>query len=74
VIDKDSCTARIKDISSQSVVTVEFNTPMKTEGLNLTHINSTMADLYIQPYLDWHLSEPNFSLSLLNFTWNVTEF
>ena len=47
---------------------------MKNESLNFTHINTTIIDMYVQPALDWHIQEPNFTNSLLNFTWNVTKY
>jgi len=40
----------------------------------MTHINSTIIDFYITPYNDWYLEIPKFNISLLNFTWEVTNF
>ena len=66
--------AYIKSISQLGEVEIKFSTNMRTENLNLTHINSTIVDAYIRPHDDWHLREENFNLSTLNFTWNVTSY
>jgi len=47
---------------------------MKTDGLNLTHINDTVIDLYIVPSNDWHLEKADFNMSTLNFTWHVVNY
>ena len=46
---------------------------MKTD-FNLTHLNSSVIDMYIEPNLDWHVNKENFNMSFLNFTFNATEF
>ena len=46
---------------------------MRTEGLNLTQINQTVLDIFIEPANKRHLVVP-FNLSLLNLTWNVIDF
>ena len=47
---------------------------MKNEGLNLTNLNETIMDLYLEPRDDWANFKTDFNMSFLNFTWNVTEY
>ena len=55
------------------LMSVKFNSTMRTEGVNLTHINSTIIDLYIIPEQDRHLEE-GFNITTLNLTWQATDF
>ena len=48
-LDTNPVTARIEDISTLGEVLIRFNTPMKNESVNTTHINSTWLSLYIEP-------------------------
>ena len=63
--------AHISGITSLGEVSIKFNTPMKIEQVNITHINFTVLDIYIKPALDRHLIAPDFNLTSLNFTWNI---
>jgi hypothetical protein len=65
--------AYIETISSLGEVTIKFSTPMRNESVNVTHLNETVLDIYVEPQGNWHLEEGN-SLSQLNFTWNVTKY
>jgi len=73
VVEEKVVKASIYEITSLGVMTIKFNTPMKNETVNTTHINSTVVDIYIEPAEERHLA-PGFDLSQLNFTWNVTEY
>ena len=53
---------------------IRFNSTMKTEGLNISHINNTILDIFIEPALFRHLNEDEFNMSALNLTWNATYF
>ena len=53
---------------------VKFSTLMKNDSYNLTAYNSSIMDIYVAPSNDWHLTESNFSIDVLNMTWNVTSF
>lgn len=51
---------------------IRFSTPiLDQKTANLSLINSTLIDMYIQPFEDWHLYEDGFNISLFNFTWKV---
>ena len=43
-------------------------------NFNLSHLNESNIDIWVAPVNDWHLYTENFSLGILNFTWNVTTF
>ena len=36
--------------------------------------NSTIVDMWLIPFENWHLQKENFDISKLNFTWNCTSF
>lgn len=55
-------------------VTVKFNSSMVTEKVNLTEINSTVFDMYLQPSNNRHLDEDDFNMSKINFTWKTKSF
>lgn len=61
-------------MNSLGDVLIRFNTEMKNEGLNLTLLNDTIMDLYLEPRDDWATFKSGFNMSFLNFTWNVTEY
>lgn len=81
-VGEERVTAEIEDIDPYGIVTVEFNTYMQTDHVNLTTINSTFLDLYIEPSEDWHLFDDPFSIDpatnmttpSLNFTWEVISY
>jgi hypothetical protein len=41
--------AKIIDIDYFGNMTIMFSTPMKTHGINITHINSSICDIYVEP-------------------------
>jgi hypothetical protein len=51
-----------------------FSTPMKTDIVNITHINSSICDIYVEPEDNWHKNIDGFNISRLNLTWNVTGY
>ena len=45
------------------------------ENLNISHINSSLIDFYLEPSNKWHLFEDGFEFNpKLNFTWKVDSF
>ena len=78
VINKDKkeviCTAKIEEIDQFGEVLILFNVNMKTEVVNITHLNDTIIDMYIEPYNNWTSWTSEFNLTTLNFTWNVTSY
>jgi hypothetical protein len=57
-----------------NLMTIEFSGPLKTEGISLSEFNSSSFYIYLQPYLDWHLRDPNFDKKSLNLTWTAEKF
>ena len=48
---------------------------MITNFLDLDKIDSTMMDIYIKPFRNWHEDYDGFEVDPnLNFTWKVTSF
>lgn len=45
--------AKISNIDAYGNMTIQFSTPMITYGLNLTNINKSVCDIYIQPTDNW---------------------
>lgn len=66
--------ARISKILYNGTLEIEFNMNMSTEGLNLTELNSSVAEIYLKPNKDWHFHTENFSISSLNFTWKTISY
>jgi hypothetical protein len=64
--------AKVTKVSALGLVTVEFSTDMVND-FNLTWLNETVLDLYIEPAMNRSLNE-NFNLTTVNFTWNVVSF
>ena len=64
--------AKLTKVSALGLVTVEFSTDMVND-FNLTWLNETVLDLYIEPAMNRSLNE-NFNLTTVNFTWNVVSF
>jgi hypothetical protein len=65
-------TASIYSISAIGELIVRFSHQMNTD-LNLSLLNETMIQMYIEPAEDRHKT-PGFDLTKLNFTWNATSF
>ena len=51
-----------------------FNVNITTEFVNITEMNTTYIDMYIEPYTNWHIGVDDFNMTKLNFTWNVTYY
>ena len=64
--------AKIIEVSSVGLVTVEYSTDMVTD-FNLTWINETVLDLYIDPANN-RSNNADFNLTTVNFTWVVVSF
>ena len=62
--------ATIESMTSLGEVLIRFNTPMKTENLNITMIDSEIIDIYVDPEEKDEMFEP----ANLNLTWNITEY
>jgi hypothetical protein len=67
--------AMINEIDLFGHTVMSFNTMMKTEYINTSHINSTNVDIYVEPSNDWHLWDDTFDAnSTLNLTWVVDKY
>ena len=64
--------AKITKVSSVGLVTVEYSTDMVTD-FNLTWINETVLDLYIDPANN-RSNNADFNMTTVNFTWEVVSF
>ena len=54
---------------------VTFSEKMETQYLNISHINSTMLDIYVKPSEDWHEYDESFKVnSTLNLTWKAESY
>ena len=53
-IARDNFTAKIVDVNSFGNASILFNKPMITNFLDLEVINSSVMDVYIQPFRNWH--------------------
>ena len=42
--------------------------------VNVTRINSSILDMYIEPALLRHMHDTSFNMSKVNFTWNAISF
>lgn len=71
--DKLNVSAKIANVTTLGLLSIEFNSSMKTDGVNLTHINSTVLDIFIHPEQDRHL-EDGYNVTKLNMTWEVTKY
>jgi hypothetical protein len=65
--------AKIVKVTNKGVVHVHFNEEMSTE-FNLTWINKTTVDMYIEPYDEWTIDNALYREPDLNFTWTVISF
>ena len=65
--------AKIVKVTNKGVVHVHFNEEMSTE-FNLTWINKTTVDMYIEPFDEWTLDNALYREPDLNFTWTVISF
>ena len=52
---------------------IGFSTPMKTEGFNVTQLNTTFIDIYVVPADDRDDYE-DFELKTINLTWKPISF
>ena len=66
--------ARIHSIDQYGEVLIIFNVNMSTALVNITQMNSSFIDMYIEPYNNWTEGIDDFNMSKLNFTWNVTSY
>jgi hypothetical protein len=67
-VDEDF-SAKIVNISMLGLVTIQFNTLIRTVP-DWSHINSSVVDMYVDPANNRELDD-GFNASLLNFTWKV---
>ncbi len=66
--------AKIKSIDQYGEVQIIFNVNITTDFVNITEMNTTFIDMYIEPYNSWQNDNDDFNMSNLNFTWNVTYY
>ena len=74
VDSKKNISAYIRSISPLGVMKIEFNSSMLTDQINLTHINATVFDIYIDPALMRHKTEDSFKMNSINLTWSTLAF
>jgi hypothetical protein len=60
-------------MSNIGELTVVFSTKMKTQYIDLSWLNNTIMDLYIEP-AENRDQDDGFDVKSVNFTWNVTEY
>lgn len=53
-IARDNFTAKIADVNTFGNASILFNKPMITNSIDLEAINSSVMDVYIQPFRNWH--------------------
>ena len=58
---------KIESINNLGKMKVKFNQTMKTEGFNISQINNTVLNMFIDP----NSIDPEVPKDL-NFTWNAT--
>lgn len=56
------------------LVLIVFNVNITTEFVNITEMNTTYIDMFVEPYDDWYYDVDDFNMTHLNFTWNVTSY
>jgi hypothetical protein len=66
--------AWIHDINEFGQVIILFNVNISTAFVNITEMNTTYIDMYIEPYSRWDLGIERFNMTKLNFTWDVTHY
>lgn len=54
---KKNLSAKIHQINNLGLMTIRFNTTMKTEIINKTFINETLLDIYLDPALNRHVED-----------------
>jgi hypothetical protein len=67
------CTAEIVEVTHKGLVYIDFNKEMAT-NFNLSWINTTTVDMYIEPADDWHVANDLYKEPSINFTWSVVSF
>ena len=63
------CFAEVKSIDQYGRAEVIFSVPMNTELFQITSL-----ELYVIPYMNWHLGKEGFEMKNLNFTWKMDSF
>jgi hypothetical protein len=65
---------RIESMDKFGNTVLKFSKPMHTSGIELNEINSTVLDVYIEPFIMYHLEYEDWNMTKLNFTWHAKEF
>ena len=66
--DGKTCKGVITDISLTGNVTIFFNHNLQTAGINITDINSTLLDIYVDP-AEGRDGNEDFKVETVNLTW-----
>lgn len=66
--------AKIYSVDQYGNVLIVFNVNISTAFVNITEMNTTYIDMYVEPYNKWDLDIEDFNMTKLNFTWNVTSY
>ena len=64
----------MESIDAFGNVTIKFSSEINP--FNVSLLNSSVADIYLQFWNDWPLDRSDFNMTRINFTWsavNVTE-
>lgn len=72
VVQKKNLTSRIDEINARGQMIVKFSDDIINVTFN--DINSTIWDMYIEPAEQRHLTDENFDISNLNFTWKLVDW
>ena len=67
-------TAYVQEITVFGTTTIKFSKQMDFKDVKLTDINSTVLDIYLEPYDNWHENYEDFNITKFNFTWFAVDY
>jgi len=53
---------------------VKFNTTMVTDFYNISILNETFIDIYVEPALNRHVDSEDFKMESVNLTWKAVYY
>ena len=62
--------AWVESFDAYGNVTVKFSSEINQ--FNLSLLNQSVCDIYLQTWNDWQLDKSEFNLTSLNFSWSAT--
>ena len=71
-VEPKYCKAKINRISNVGIMEITFSSIMNYT--NITNLNTTSIEMYLEPANNWIDEYDFFDLTLLNFTWDVWRF